>query len=397
MKFASKKRHLTIIAALLSMIGPFSIDAYLPSFPSIESDFNVSRAMLSQSIAAYLIAFAFSTLLWGPVSDRIGRRLVILSSLSIYIIASIGCAYAVDLNTFLTYRMLQGLAASGGFIASRAMIRDAHNPEDAHKAMSHVVFLFAAAPAIAPLLGAWLQDQFGWRSVFVFLTLFGITLFIMTYLIKETLSKEHRQSLHPKSVFKIYTKLLTHKQFIGLVFSISFSFGGLFLYIAGAPTVIYSYLHLSSHEFSFLFVPVVLSLMAGAFLSGKLSDYRTKKQIIITGYSIMAFGVLLNIGQVLFLNTSILYVVGPLVVYVFGMALIIPAITIMILDYFPHNRGAAASMQSFFQMLSSACVAGIVVPLLQVSRQYFVFGQAVFLILAIILWYITLRSINSTR
>lgn len=107
-----KKHYLTLIAAMLSMIGPFSIDTYLPSFPEIEANFNVSRALLTQSMSVYLIAFAVSTLIWGPISDRIGRRRVIFSGLLIYILASIGCAYSNDLNSFLIFRIMQGLAAS---------------------------------------------------------------------------------------------------------------------------------------------------------------------------------------------------------------------------------------------------------------------------------------------
>ena len=386
---SNNKHHLTLIAAMLSMIGPFSIDAYLPSFPAIEASFDISRALLSQSMSVYLIAFAVSTLLWGPISDRVGRRLVILSSLVIYMAASIGCAYANDINSFLYFRTLQGFAASGGFIASRAMIRDAHDTENAHRAMSQVIMLFAIAPAIAPVLGAWLQDHFGWRSVFWFLTFFGTLLFIMTSFIEETLEKENQQSLHPKSVIKIYTIITTHRQFIGLVLSISCSFSGLFLYIAGAPTVIYTFMKLSSSDFGLLFIPIVCSLIIGAFISGRLAHRWTKTRVIVTGFSIMTSGVLLNILQVTLLKSSIINIVGPLVVYVFGLSLIIPAITVMCLDYFPKNRGAAASIQGFFQMLVSAIVAGIAVPLLQVSTQHFVFGQAGFLIAAIMLWYFT--------
>ena len=384
---SDKKHHLTVIAALLSMLGPFSIDAYLPSFPDIEASFGISRAMLSQSLAVYLAAFAISTLLWGPMADRIGRRLVILGSLFIYIIASIGCAYANDLNSFLLLRTLQGFAASGGFIASRAMIRDAHDAESAHRAMSQVILLFAIAPAIAPILGAWLQDHFGWRSVFWFLAIFGGLLFIMTVYIKETLANEHRQSFHPKSVFKTYTRIITHHQFLTLTLSLSFAFAGLFLYIAGAPTVIYDFLNLNSRDFGLLFIPMVSGLMLGAFISGRLAHHWSKIRTIIIGYGIMIFGGLLNILQVTLLDASVFNIVGPLVIYVFGLALIIPAITIMGLDYFPRNRGAAASMQGFFQMLINASVASIAIPLLQVSSLHFVFGQAAFLLLALILWH----------
>ncbi len=389
---SNNKHHLTIIAALLSMIGPFSIDTYLPSFPAIEANFEVSRALLSQSMTVYLIAFAISTLLWGPISDRIGRRLVILASLLIYIAASIGCAYANDLNNFLIFRTLQGFAASGGFIASRAMIRDAHDTESAHRAMSQVIFLFSVAPAIAPVLGASLQVHFGWRSIFWFLASFGVLLYVMTSFIKETLPKEHQQSMHPKAVIKIYTKILLHQKFIFLVLSISCGFSGLFLYIAGAPSVIYHFLNLSSGDFGYLFIPMVFGLMVGAFISGRLAHRWKKSRIINIGFSIMSVGILVNIVQILFLQESILNLVLPLVIYVFGLALIIPAITIMGLDYFPKNRGAAASMQGFFQMLFSAGVAGIAVPLLQKSHAYFVYGQTGFLLLALIFWFLKTKN-----
>ena len=377
---------------MLSMIGPFSIDAYLPSFPSIEASFEISRAMLSQSMSVYLIAFALSTLVWGPISDRIGRRLVILVSLLIYIAASIGCAFSNDLNSFLIFRTLQGFAASGGFIASRAMIRDAHDAESAQKAMSQVIMLFAIAPAIAPVLGAWLQDHFGWRSVFWFLMGFGVLLYIMTSFVKETLAKEHQQSLRPSMVLKTYSKMITHRQFVGLVLSISCSFSGVFLYIAGAPTVIYDFMELTSSDFGLLFIPIVSGLIFGSFISGKLAHRLPKMQTIRLGFSIMTFAVLLNILQIFIFKVSVLNIVGPLVIYVFGLALIIPAITIMVLDFFPRNRGSAASMQGFFQMLVSAGVAGIAVPFLQVSRQHFVFGQAGFLLAALIFWYLSRQN-----
>lgn len=392
-----KKHHLTIIAALLSMIGPFSIDAYLPSFPAIESSFQISRALLTQSMSVYLIAFAVSTLLWGPISDRVGRRLVILASMLFYIAASIGCAFSNDLNSFLLFRTLQGFAASGGFIASRAMIRDAHDTESAHRAMSQVIMLFAIAPAIAPILGAWLQDHFGWRSVFWFLVGFGILLYIATSFIKETLDKNLQQSLHPKMVLKTYSKIIRHRQFIGLVLSISCSFSGVFLYIAGAPTVIYNFMQLTSSDFDLLFIPIVVSLIFGSFISGKLAYHWTKIRTILTGFSIMAFGVVLNIVQIIFLEVSVLNIVGPLVVYVFGLAIIIPAITIMVLDFFPKNRGSAASMQGFFQMMASACVAGIAVPLLQVNREYFVLGQAGFFIAALMFWHLSKQESSESK
>lgn len=392
--FHKDKHHLTIVAALLAMVGPFTIDAYLPSFPAIESAFGVGRAMLSQSLAVYLLAFAISTLFWGPLADRIGRRLVILISLSLYCLASIGCALSEQIDSFMLFRVLQGLAASGGFIASRAMIRDAHDAQSAHRAMAQVSLLFAIAPAIAPVFGAWLHSYFGWRSVFWFLTLFGALLVAMMFFVGETLSIKKRQSFHPTAVLKVYIKTIKHKQFPLMSLSLSFSFAGVFLYIAGAPTVIYDFLGLGSKDFGLQFIPMVIGLMLGAFVSSRLSHAWTSNRIILTGFGIMIFGALLNISQLVLFDVSVLSVIGPLVIYVFGLAMLMPAITILALDCFPHNRGAAASMQGFFQMGINAAVASIAVPLLHTKLQHFVLGQLFFLLLALTLWYFSKRPVR---
>ena len=385
-------RHLTVIAALLSMIGPFSIDTYLPSFPDIEMEFGVSRAILSQSLAVYLLAFGISTLFWGPVADRFGRRLVILISMALYTLGSIGCALAGSSDSFLLLRIMQGLAASGGFIAGRAMIRDAHDAEGAHRAMSQVMMLFALAPAVAPILGSWLHDQFGWRSVFWFLSIFGSMLVLMGFFIKETLVDEHRRSIHPSAVVRVYIEAILHKRFPALILSLSLAFAGLFLYIAGAPTVIYDFLGLDSHGFGWLFIPMVIGLMLGASVSSHLAHRWPAQRTITTGLMVMILAAALNFIAVSWATASIFFVIGPLVLYVIGLALMMPAITVLALDCLPTHRGTAASMQGFLQMMTNAVVASFAVPLLNASWLNYVYGQIVFLLLAVGLWY---RLINS--
>ena len=380
-------RHLTLIAALLAMIGPFSIDAYLPSFPAIELEFGISRAMLSQSLGVYLLAFGISTLFWGPVADRYGRRLVIVISMSLYTLGSIGCALAQNYEIFMLLRVAQGLAASGGFIAGRAMIRDAHDAEGAHRAMSQVMLLFALAPAVAPVLGGWLHDQFGWRSIFWFLSVFGSLLVLMGFFIAETLVNENRRSIHPRTVLKVYISAVVHPQFPALVLCLSLSFAGLFLYIAGAPTVIYNFLGLSTEEFGWLFIPIVIGLMLGAAISGQLSHRWPAKKTISAGLLVMVIATALNVSAVYLAPVNIFTLVGPLVLYVTGLAVMMPAITVLALDCLPTHRGTAASMQGFLQTMTNAMVASVAVPLLNAQWIYFVMGQVVFLMLATGLWY----------
>jgi len=385
-------RHLTVIAALLAMIGPFSIDAYLPSFPDIEIEFGISRAMLSQSLAIYLLAFAISTLFWGPLADRFGRRLVILISMALYTLGSIGCALADNFETFMLLRVVQGLAASGGFIAGRAMIRDAHDAQTAHRAMSQVMMLFALAPALAPVLGGWLHDFFGWRSVFWFLSIFGSLLVLMGFFISETLITSQRRSIHPATVLRVYFGALTHKRFPALVLILSLSFGGLFLYIAGAPSVIYNFLGLGSDDFGWLFIPIVTGLMLGSSISARLAHRWPAQRTISVGLLVMMVAMTLNLVSVNLATASVFSLVGPLVLYVAGLAVMMPAITVLALDCLPTHRGTAASMQGFIQSITNAGVASIAVPLLNASWLNFVLGQLVFLLLAAVLWYHLKRS-----
>ena len=383
----SRSRNLTVFATLLSMIAPFSINTYLPSFPEIEAEFGISRAMLTQSLAVYLLAFAISTLFWGPLADRFGRRLVILLSMAVYTLASIGCALADSADTLLFLRVVQGLTASGGVVAARAMIRDANSAEDARRAMSQVVLYFALAPAIAPLLGGWLHDHFGWRSVFWFLSGFGAVLGLMGLVVSETLVRKHRRSIHPAAVIRVYVDSLLHKSFPALIFSWALAFAGLFLYIAGAPTIIYDFLHLGSKDFAWLFLPIVIGTMLGGAISIRLAHRWPTQRTISVGLGSMILAAMINIAVANFTAASIAGVIAPLLLYVTGFAFMIPALTVLALDCMPTHRGTAASMQGFVQVMAGAGVASFVVPLLNARLLNFVLGQAVFILLAAALWY----------
>jgi DHA1 family bicyclomycin/chloramphenicol resistance-like MFS transporter len=288
-------------------------------------------------------------------------------------------------------RTLQGFAASGGMIAGRAMIRDAHDAESAHRAMSQVTLVFALAPAIAPVLGAWLHDHYGWRSVFWFLCVFGVLLIGMTTYTRETLPSAHRQSVQPLVVARVYVRTLQHRQFPLMALSLGFAFAGIFLYIAGAPTVIYDFLGLGTDDFGVQFIPMVAGLMLGAFVSSRLSQRWTPVRIVSTGFGVLTAAVVLNLVQVAWLEATILFTIGPLVIYAVGTAMIMPAITVLALDCFPHHRGTAASMQGFIQMLINAAVAAFAVPALHTQRHCFVIGQVLFLSVALALWYVSFR------
>ena len=382
-------RGLILTVALIAMIGPFSIDTYLPAFPSIEAEMGISRATLSQTLSAYLAGFALMTLFWGPFSDRFGRRRVMLGSIFLYSLASLVCAFANSFESLMLARSLQGVAASGGFVASRATIRDAFDSINAQKAMAQVMMLFSLAPAIAPMIGGWLHALSGWRSIFWFLTGYGLlAVWLVLLRIPETLPPAARQSFHPGYVFAIYRDILGKLRFLLLVMSLGIGFGGLFIYIAGAPTVIFDFLGLGSDDFWVQFVPVTVGILTGSYLASRLIHRLGPIRTVTTGFIVIAIACLINLAQALWLQPSVMTVITPIVVYATGLTIAMPGITIAALDCFPQNRGAASAMQSFVQMMLNAAVAGLLVPLLNGNLAWFVAGQLGCFLAAWLCWHL---------
>ena len=380
-------KHMTLIVALLIMIGPFTIDTYLPSFPAIEADFDVSRALLSQSLAFYLAAFSISTLFWGPLSDRLGRRTVVMSSLLLYLFASLGCALAGDYSHFLIFRVLQGVAAGGGLAAGRTMLRDAHAPQEAQRALSRVMMLFALAPAVAPVIGGWLHDAFGWHSVFYFLALYSaLVLVLFVCRIPETLPTSMRQSFHPAHVARVYGHTLVHRRFQSLVFMIACYFGGMFLYVVGAPTVVFDFLKLGVNDFALLFVPLVGGVIFGAWVSGRLSHHWDMHRTVSLAMALMTVGAVLNAAQAWFLSPQLLTSIIPLMVYSAGVGIAMPAMSVLSLDCFPHNRGAASAVQGSVQTMGNALIASLAVPFLGHRPDWMALGQLSLVVISLLLW-----------
>lgn len=385
-------RGLVPIVALTSMLGPFSIDTYLPSFPDIGAEFGVGTAALAQTLSFYLAAFAGSTLVFGPLADRFGRRPVVIAAILIFTAASLGCLFAPDFTTFLAMRTLQGLAASGGIVIGRAVIRDAYPGAAGQKAMSQVMLLFAVAPAIAPIIGGWLHDLAGWRSVFAFLVIYAVAVLAMLLRwLPETLDPAHRQSIHPSAVTRLYAGALAHPRFIALVLALGLFFGGQFVYIAGSPAVIFDHLGLGLHGFPALFVPMVAGMMAGSWVSARLAHRWPAEWTVKVALAVAGTAAFVNLAQAGLTEVTPVLVIAPLVLYTFGMALAMPNFTVMALDCFPRNRGMASAVQGCMQTGMMSLVTGLIVPLVAPGIAWFALAQALLLTAAIAIWLVAQR------
>jgi DHA1 family bicyclomycin/chloramphenicol resistance-like MFS transporter len=370
-------RGLATLLAALAMIGPFAVDTYLPSFPAIQSDLAVTTVEVQQTLSLYLIAFAVMTLFHGTLSDSFGRRPVVLANLAIFVVASVGCAFAASFEQLLGFRVLQGASAGAGIVVGRAIIRDSFEGHAAQRAMSLVTMIFGLAPAIAPVIGGWLQSAFGWRSVFLFLVAYSVLLLIACqWRLAETLPVSQRQPFELKSLARNYWTLGRSGPLFLISAAIALNFSGFFLYIVSAPAFIYDLLKLGERDFPWLFVPGIAGVMIGAWLSGRLAGRLTPRKTAKVAYAVMFAAAAGNLVYSGLSGPALPWSVIPVMLYTIGMALAMPSLTLIALDLFPHNRGLTASLIGFSHSLVSGVVAGVVSPLLSGSDLTLALGMA---------------------
>lgn len=378
---------LATMLAALAMIGPFAIDTYLPSFPAIQADLAVSAVQMQQTLSVYLVAFAVMTLFHGTLSDSFGRRPVILVNLAVFVLASVGCALAGSFAQLLFFRGLQGLSAGAGIVVGRAIIRDSFEGHAAQRLMSLVTMIFGVAPAVAPVIGGWLQGLLGWRSVFAFLVLYSALLLVACQArLRETLPPADRQPFKLRPLARNYWTLGRSVPLFLLASAIALNFCAFFLYIVSAPAFIYDLLGLGATEFPWLFVPGIVGVTAGAYLSGRFAGKMSAEKTVKLAYGILFSAVLFNVIYSGLAEPAVPWSVLPIMVYTVGMALAMPSLTLLALDLFPHNRGLTASLLGFEHSLLSAVTAGVVSPLLSHNDLTLALGMAVLAAMGWLSW-----------
>jgi DHA1 family bicyclomycin/chloramphenicol resistance-like MFS transporter len=378
---AAQFRGLALLLAALSAIGPFAIDTYLPSFPDIALRLQATPLEVQQTLSAYLFAFAAMTLWHGAIADRFGRRRVILVALGLFALASLGCTFAGSIGQLWFWRALQGVTAGAGIVISRAIVRDLYDGPAAQRLMAHITMMFALAPALAPLIGGWLQAAWGWRAVFGFLVLStGLLLVACIYHLPETLPPEKRQSLRPGYLLGAYRKIFSSPQFLFACAALALNFNGFFLYVLSSPVFLMRHLNLPETAFLWLFGPGMIGLISGSWLAGRLAGRVSADKAVLYGHLVMAAAALFNLA----LSASLppgLWSVLPIPLYTCGMSLAMPSLTLFALDPFPQQRGLAASCQTFFQSAANGLTAALLAPLLWDSTFTLALGMAACLLL----------------
>lgn len=378
---------LAILLAVLGMLGPFSIDTYIPAFSAIAKSLQATPVEMQQTLSAYLFGFAFMNLFHGALSDSFGRRPVILWGLAVFTLASLGCALSENVGQLIFFRALQGLSTGAGIVVSRAVVRDMFPPSEAQRVMSQVTIFFGVAPALAPVVGGVLTEVLNWHAVFWFLVGVGVVLWLINWrMLPETLHSKDRQPFQFGHLMRGYWLLLSDVRFLLLALASGVPFNGLFLYVLSAPAFLGDVLQLRPTQFFWFFIMSIAGIMAGSWLSGRKAGKVAPKNQIMQGFRIMLAVSLINVVANAIFAPHALWSLWPVAVFGFGWALMVPVVTLLVLDLHPERRGMASSLQAVVGSTANGIVAGVAAPLVMHSAMGLALLSTAFLAVGLAAW-----------
>lgn len=359
----SQSNFLVFVLAALAALAPFAIDTYLPAFYAMGQDLSATELQIQQSLTFYLLPYAAMTLWHGAISDAIGRITTIQLGLAVFVLASIGCALASNIETLWFFRALQGASGGAGNTVARAMVRDLFEGAQAQRVMATVQMLFGIAPAVAPIIGGVLLG-IHWQAIFFFLAGYAfISLWAVMRYLPETMPVEKRIKLSARSVLNSYKTIFGDAEFTKLCVAIGANFSAFFVYVLASPIFLGKHLSLGSQQYAYLFVPTVTGMVIGSYLARHIAGKLHATQVVRWSYAWMVLMTLGNLWVCASQSATVVANILPVALFNIGMALCMPILSLAALDRHPKIRGTAASGQAFIQMALSTVSAGLIVPL----------------------------------
>jgi MFS transporter, DHA1 family, multidrug resistance protein len=340
-----------IVLGLLSAIGPFSIDTYIPGFPSIAKDLHVTVGEVSYSLASFFVGISIGQLLYGPLLDRFGRKKPLMIGLVIYVIASMGCAMANSLEMLIVLRFMQAIGGCVGMIAPRAIVRDSFPVEESAKVFSTLTLILGVSPIIAPTVGSYLISTFGWHSVFWLQACAGILLLLaVIFLLSETKAPDTSISLHPNHIIPTFWKIFCNPQFFTYAFAGSLVSGAIYAYVSGSPLVFMQLFKATEKEYGWIFGLLAGSLIFSSQLNNLALRRFQSEQIVKNALSIqVCFGIILVILSML--NVLNIYSMIVLLMLFFScQGFSFPNIIALSLAPFSREAGSASALMGALQM-----------------------------------------------
>lgn len=347
----TSKNILILLLGTMTAIGPFSIDMYLPGLHAISEDLQTPIANVQLTLSSFFFGFSFGQLIYGPIIDRFGRKTPLIIGLLIYLVSSIGCAFADNVWLLMILRFFQSLGACGGMVISRAIVRDVFSPHDGAKVFSQIILVMGVAPIIAPSIGSFILAYSSWKLIFVTLAGIGfITILGVHFYLQETKKSDKSISLKPLNVITEYFEVIKVPGFYTYAIASSFAASVMFAYIAGSPFVFMGLFGLTEQQYGWVFAcnaaGLIVSSQLNRFLLIKFKSTRIVKTV---SYLYLPLGIFLFFSIYLNFNFTIILIIIFLIVSLFGF--IVPNCSALCLAPFNRNAGSASALMGGLQMI----------------------------------------------
>lgn len=371
-----QKYSLLFILGGLSALAPFSIDMYLPAFPAIAKGLNTDISQVALSLTSYFVGISIGQLFYGPITDKFGRKKPLLFGLTVFLLASIGCALSPTINWLIAMRVVLALGGCVGMVVSRAVVRDLFPVSEIAKIFSILMLIVGVAPILAPTIGGWVLTVSTWRTIFYFLTAFSFILILSVFFyLPESKNPNRAKSLKMQDVMKDYRDVLQEKTFLFYALGSSIAMAGMFAYISGSPFVFMKFHGFTEAEYGWAFGANAMGFIIGSQINRLLLNKFSSLQIItMSSFTLLLVSLLLMSLLGLNLLTPAL-LITLIFTFLFSLGLLVPNCTALALAPFTYNAGSASALIGFIQMITGAGVSALVSILHDSTRFPMVFGM----------------------
>lgn len=340
---------------------PFAIDMTLPAMPVIATAFGVTDSAVQFSLSAFVAGIAAGQLIYGPMSDRFGRRPIMMIGLGLFLAASLGCALVSSIEALIGFRFLHGLAACSMQVLARAVVRDLYRNEDASRMYAQIMMVHGLSPILAPILGAQLTIAYGWRSVFWFVAAYSAILLVMVWrTLDEPLTERDPRAIRPADLFRNYARVLSNRPFVGYMLCMAACYCGMFAFLTASSATLIRQLGLSVADYGYVLAGTMSVYLVGTWVSARLVRRRSIAGMIVPGTMLMAASGVVMAALGLARVDLVVAIVVPIALYMFAFCFIVPPAQAAAMSLFDRNTGAAASMIGFVQLALSAATGALV-------------------------------------
>jgi len=358
---APSRLVMTLLLGLLVSFAPMTIDLYLPAMPVMTADLMTDAEAMQLTLSVYMVGFALSQTFFGPFSDRFGRKKTILLGTTIYVVASVACALATNVEELIVFRLFQAIGAAAAPVVARAVIRDMFAREEAARMFSVVMSVTAIAPVVAPVLGGFIVEWLDWRANFWVLTGFGATaMLLVIFLLPETNRMPDPSATRMGPMLTNFATMLASRTYAGYLLTVMGTFGGLFAYLIGSSFVLVDQLGMSEREYGLSFGGASIGFMSGAIVGSRIVRRVGIERMCLIGTGFTAFSGALIFVLIWSGFVTVWSVIVPTVIYFAGMGLSQPNVQAGAISPFPRMAGAAASLLGLAQYISAGAFSIII-------------------------------------